>query len=348
MQPSGAIAPEAAPVPAAAPGPRRDGKVTARRMVLWALLLGVLVAAWAPFRLEAPVWRRERPERTPEALRFDGRAVLSSDVAVRALIEGAKRDDRMRVEVDARSASPDQTGPARLLSISHSVHEANVMVGQDGADLVVRLRRPTSQLDGEPAFRVDGVFSDGAWHAIDLDITEASISLRVDDIDVVSQPAQRALAGWDEAQTVSLGDEASGDRGWRGEIRDARLSSDDHTVDLVAATAMGAPDDLVVSDRVKLLGQFAPKDPPLLSLFRVVTWALIGFLARPRRLLPGLALLLFPLTLTLGKVFVAGRDPRFSDVVLAVSGLAVGIALAALASRSSPRRARSPGPVAVS
>jgi hypothetical protein len=333
QQPGGATGPGAAPAAAAAPRTRATGTRVLRPWLVCGLLFVALVAAWAPFRFEAPVWRRDGPTRTAGALHFDGRAVLASDVAVRPVIAEAKQDDRLRVQLDARSASPDQSGPARLLAISESVYSADVMVGQDEADLVVRLRRPDSGPDGEPAFRVDGVFADEQWHAIDLDITPSSIALWVDGVAVVSQPAVRALAAWDEAHTVSLGDEASGDRGWRGDIRGARLSSDDDTVDLVAVSALHAPDDLVVSDRVRLLGQLAPQDPPLWNITRVAGWAVIGFVARPRRARSRLALLLFPLALTLGKVFFAGRDPRLSDVVLSVVGLVIGAGLATLAAR---------------
>jgi len=75
------------------------------------------------------------------------------------LVEAIRRSGRVRVELWARPSRLDQHGPARIVSISRDPDTRNLTVGQDGPDLVVRVRRWWSGSNGvRPYYRLANVF----------------------------------------------------------------------------------------------------------------------------------------------------------------------------------------------
>lgn len=89
------------------------------------------------------------------------------------------------VAVDAASESPDQSGPARMVSISTDVYDRNLTLAQDGSDLVVRVRSPFTGAGGDiPEYAVPGVFGDDRPRRIVVtyDLAGVSVSVRVADV----------------------------------------------------------------------------------------------------------------------------------------------------------------------
>jgi glycopeptide antibiotics resistance protein len=64
------------------------------------------------------------------------------------------------IGINLTSAAAEQWGPARILSLSASPYQRNFTAGQEGADLVIRLRTGLSEENGSrPEYIVPGVFS---------------------------------------------------------------------------------------------------------------------------------------------------------------------------------------------
>jgi glycopeptide antibiotics resistance protein len=81
----------------------------------------------------------------------------------------------------AATADVGQGGPARLVSISAGVFDRNVTIGQQGADLVLRLRMPLTGSDGsDPEMVVPDVFVDEDVHDIVVRYDGSTVRVGVD------------------------------------------------------------------------------------------------------------------------------------------------------------------------
>ena len=86
--------------------------------------------------------------------------------------------------VDATTASPAQTGPARLVSISSDTHHTNLTLAQEGVDLVVRVRTAfTGDTGISPEFVVPGVFRNDTRRRVVVTYRPSTISVTVDRVD---------------------------------------------------------------------------------------------------------------------------------------------------------------------
>ena len=94
------------------------------------------------------------------------------------LIRRIKRSNRFTVAVTVTPADLDQSGPARLVTLSADTAHRNLTLGQDGADLIVRLRTSLTGPNGTlPELRVRDVFR--AATSRDLVVTYDGSRLRV-------------------------------------------------------------------------------------------------------------------------------------------------------------------------
>jgi hypothetical protein len=295
--------------------------------------VAVLVAeAWFPFRLELPVWRPSAPDRTAEGVAFGGNGeILASEEGMGWVAEAAG-SGRLQVQLEARTGDADQLGPARLLAVSQDHFQADLMVGQEGDDLVVRVRRPGSDPSGEPPFRVAEVFADDRWRALAVTVSDGRVIVAVDGVTQVDESTgPHPLTGWDQSYRVSLGDDIGGERAWQGRLRRAEVDSGDGpTVDLLADGMLETPGGWELRGRVAGLRSAWSDDPLLLSLLRVLVFVPVG--AALRRLLrrplsAAVAVTSVALVLNVGKAFIAGRHPSLVDLALSALGGWAGVLL---------------------
>jgi len=93
-----------------------------------------------------------------------------------------RRPDSSRSASRATTSDIDQAGPARLLSISPDAFDRSLTIGQDGPDLVIRLRTPFTGPNGRsPEFIVPNVFTDVEPHRLVLTYDDSILRLTVDD-----------------------------------------------------------------------------------------------------------------------------------------------------------------------
>ncbi len=314
------------------------------------------IEAWFPFRPEAPLWHRSAPEATADgALRFDGHALLVSRGAPEWLT-AVRTTGTIGVTLEARTASPDQDGPARLLTISGGFDHSDLTVGQEDADLVVRVRRPGSDPKGAPPYLVPGVFADSTWRTIDVAVDGSNVTVAVDgQMAVDDDVGGPVTAAWDGSYPVALGDEPRGDRGWRGELRQAEVTAGvapgpgGATVDLLAPGVLDGGHGFLIHSRLGGLSRLSSPDPLAVMALRALVFVPVGMAAQAlwRRRGRSVAVVVGLATLLLvGKVFVSDRHPVLSDSLLyAVGGLVGTAAVAVLAHRapSSGTDGRRPG-----
>jgi len=88
--------------------------------------------------------------------------------------------------------------------------DTDFAIGQDHSDLLVGLRRPGSDANGNPPFTVAGVIRPQRWNSVDVVLRPGEISIGVDGRTRLTEhlPAN-SLQGWGPGQ-ISLGDEVHG------------------------------------------------------------------------------------------------------------------------------------------
>jgi len=75
--------------------------------------------------------------------------------------EALKKSGKFTLSVAVQTGDTSQTGPGRIVSLSVDPLHRNFTLGQEGPDLVFRLRTPFTGLNGsDPALIVPGVFSE--------------------------------------------------------------------------------------------------------------------------------------------------------------------------------------------
>jgi len=78
----------------------------------------------------------------------------------------------------------DQTGPARIVTLSANPFYRNFMVGQDGSDLIIRLRTPATGENGtKPELAIPNIFTDTQPHHLVILYNGATLDAYIDSLD---------------------------------------------------------------------------------------------------------------------------------------------------------------------
>ncbi len=261
-----------------------------------------------------------------------------------AWLEAVIRDSTVEVEVEARPYRPRQTGPARILTVSRSTSLRNLTLGQEGADLIIRLREPGRDLNGEPAYTVPGVLGDGEFHRILVSIAGSRFRADVDGRTVLEDTLPgNPLEGWDPAYRLLLGNEVGGQRPWLGEIRSATVRTGGKAFEYAEKEALSLPGRYWAMGPAPSFPERNPGAPagggagP--SMGDVADWVVnfLGFLPLGgvlvlmwRRIsIPGAVFfcVLVSLAVEAGQIFVAGRDPHLCDILMNTLGGLAGALL---------------------
>ena len=233
---------------------------------------------------------------------------------------------------EIRAFAQSQFGPARLLALARDTYAENLVLGQLGDALILRLR--TACPGGKPmrpcrdTLRVKGAFATGDWVDIELQITPGAVRLRAGVQSVEHALAANGLASWDISYHVALGNDVSGDRPWLGEIAKASVQTPNTHTDYLDPAELELPKSFWLLNRAPKIVPF--RDVPLGDMIvnamlymplgmllamvagRGAFWRDVAFLAA------------VSLCLEISQLFVNGRNPSITDVILNTIGGAVG------------------------
>jgi len=146
-------------------------------------------------------------------------AYLNTNEPCTALSTALSKAGDLTLEVVMRPANLTQTGPARIVSISHSYQSRNLTLGQSGDMAVVRFRTTETSTNGtNPVLHTKaGVLTGERQHLVFVRQAETH-TLYVDGTPVVSLAVPGDLSTWDHTMPLLVGNETGGDRTWEGEI----------------------------------------------------------------------------------------------------------------------------------
>ncbi len=141
------------------------------------------------------------------------------------LLESCSRSDELSIEVTLMTEKKNQKGPARIVSFSRDSNARNFTLGQEGENLVLRLRTERNDKNGtNPQVTLGKVVTGEPMHVV--------VSYRSGDLRffVNGEPVKKTgeLKGdfhnW-EPMALVLGDELNGARDWQGSIERLAIRS---------------------------------------------------------------------------------------------------------------------------
>ncbi|MEE4111257.1 MAG: VanZ family protein [Desulfobacteraceae bacterium] len=150
---------------------------------------------------------------------FDEGQVVSREPAT-WLYREIQKGEGFAVECRVRTMEGRQEGPARIVSYSWDTSLRNFTLGQDGADLIFRLRTNGTDPNGlYPENRVADVFStDAVQHiVVNYDLKTLRIVVNGEERLRVLYP-DGGLEAWDDSYLLVLGNEVTANRPWKGQI----------------------------------------------------------------------------------------------------------------------------------
>ncbi len=313
---------------------RRAGALRWGALVLLLALYAVL--SLAPFDWHWPAPVRNGAIAIDRGWSFPSAGIVLADPPL-ARLDAAIAAETLDISLEARSRGAGQTGPARILTISPDAYESNLTLAQDGDDLVLRLRSTASDeygnLDGRPVARLGGVLAAGEWVAIDLRLRPGSLTLAIDGETGLSAALPAAvLATWDTSFPLALGNEATCNRPWRGDIRNLVITGPGGALPLAQPGEVDLPASCRPVEHPPKLVPFVPLylDDVLLNILMYVPLGcLLGLLARrrDRRTFAALVLTVAAVSLAFetAQLLIPSRFPSVDDLICNTLGGALGI-----------------------
>ena len=170
--------------------------------------------------VDLQVENRDAVRREDGKLFIRGKAQIKSNKPAQKISAAIQRSGEVTVEAWLKPAKLDQAGPARVLSISQDSTNRNLTLGQDGSKWDVRLRSSKTSSNGIPSTSTrDKVVSEKLSHIVYTRNRQGETRVFVDGKETTRGKALGSLSNWNKSYRLSLGDEISGGREWRGELR---------------------------------------------------------------------------------------------------------------------------------
>jgi VanZ family protein len=210
-------------------------------------------------------------------------------------------------------------------------------VGQQGVDLVVRLRRSEESFNGTPEFIVSNVFTDLGRHVLDISVKPGKLAISVDGTNRLTEKLpDDAFDTWVRDYRLAMGNEITFDRPWLGTIHQAMIDVKDKRVDYLVPGTLAIPETYYLQphpDRMSLV----PFYQEYYSVSIIQDWIVnfIGFVP-----LGLLVVLLYPnwsnvrraaiiclgvsLVIETMQLYLPWRHPAIEDLILNMLGGACG------------------------
>jgi hypothetical protein len=310
------------------------------------VVLNYLFIGFYPFQWEAP----PRQDVKNGAVRTDDHALqfrsagIAHTAHVPTWLATAIESSAFHVSLEVRALREEQLGPARIFTLSLDPYLRNLTVGQERSDLIVRMRNPSTSINGMPSYVIKNLFGSPGWHQIDVSITPTSISIQVDS-DVVRTVClpDSSLSEWSPHYRLALGNELTGNRAWLGDIRKAVVTVGNERFDYLVAGALYVPTHFTVPDKYfrEQSVQLIPfvRDDLGVDDFKDWVQNLLGFIPlgwliavvrtpRPSIFVATILCAALSVTIELGQIFLPTRIPSADDLILNTLGGTIGAWLA--------------------
>ena len=211
----------------------------------------------------------EAVARSKGSLFITGQTILHSKRSASRLNSTIKRSGEITIEAWLSPATPDQAGPARIVTLSKNGSERNVTLGQDGAKFDVRLRTTKTGRNGTPSLSApkDSLKTERT-HVVYTRNRAGTARLYLDGEQVSEKEVKGSLSNWASGNRLALGNEHSNDRPWLGTYYLVAIFSRDLSAAEVKRHFDAGPDAQAAPEIVKVdpkVAHFEKKIAPLLA-----------------------------------------------------------------------------------
>lgn len=211
---------QGAPMPAApsATIPKENQRVVSGLQVLYDFLSveGEIIkdrSGVADLKIEEP----NQVRRSQGALEIRGENILQTEKAPEKLIRAIQLSGAVTLEAWIRPANTDQSGPARILTLSQDSGSRNFTLGQDGNRFDVRFRTTETSGNGLPSVSTPpNRVKTELTHVVYTRDRSGNARIYLNGKLVQEQKVPGDVSNWSESYRLALGNEFSGGRLWKG------------------------------------------------------------------------------------------------------------------------------------
>ena len=159
----------------------------------------------------------EAVARSKGALTITGQTIIRSQESASRLNSTIKRSGELTIEAWLSPADNEQSGPARIFTLSKNGSERNVTLGQAGDKFDVRLRTTRRSKNGVPSLSaLGGSLKAELTHVVYTRGRSGTARVYLDGALVSEDEVEGSLTNWNSSFRLALGNEFSNDRAWRG------------------------------------------------------------------------------------------------------------------------------------
>lgn len=149
-----------------------------------------------------------------------GTTLLHTEKPASRLSEAIKSSRSVTIETWFRPAKLDQSGPARIVTLSRNTSERNFTLGQEGDNIEVRFRTTKTSTNGMPGLVSKPKSLTADWtHIVYTFDRTGKAKLYINGSLNVEQSIGGDLSNWDDGLHFALANELTNDRPWLGSIR---------------------------------------------------------------------------------------------------------------------------------
>jgi hypothetical protein len=156
---------------------------------------------------------------TEDGLSIESPTLIASSTPPNRLSAAVKSSNSITLEAWVAPADTNQSGPARILSLSSGTIQRNFTLGQDTDRFDVRLRSTRTDANGLPSLASpQGSVELRPTHVAFTRDATGRTKLYIDGELKATGHADGDLSNWDESFTLTLANESTRDRPWRGTL----------------------------------------------------------------------------------------------------------------------------------
>jgi hypothetical protein len=152
--------------------------------------------------------------------------LISAAAPPRRFIDAVKKSKAVTLEAWITPANVDQSGPARILTLSGGILARNFTLGQDGDKYDVRFRASNTDASGLPSLSSpSGAVQTRLTHVVYTRDAAGKAKLYINGQEKAARDVVGDLANWDGGFQLALANETSSDRPWLGTYHQVAIYS---------------------------------------------------------------------------------------------------------------------------
>jgi hypothetical protein len=151
--------------------------------------------------------------------RITAPALIASDGPAKKLIDAIRASSEVTIEAWIEPQDTNQSGPARIVTLSENPSLRNLTLGQDNTRFELRLRSAASDDNGIPATTAPEASAKvGLTHLVFTHAKDGTRRILIDGKLVTETRIEGTLDRWDGDHRLAIGNELTGDRPWHGKL----------------------------------------------------------------------------------------------------------------------------------